>query len=79
MFTVLHKYISQKSSDKSTSDKQKNENTNDKGSNPARQTRASCAKKTKDIPRECTAEVNESNACLEENVKQSQTERVGQN
>ncbi|CAL1686619.1 unnamed protein product [Lasius platythorax] len=65
-----------RSSDKSTSDKNKNENTKDKGSNPTRQTRASCAKKTKDIPRECIAEVNQSNACLEENIKQSKTERA---
>ncbi|XP_072748290.1 uncharacterized protein [Anoplolepis gracilipes] len=64
------------SSDKSISDKQKNKNTKDKGFNPARQTSANCAKEVKNIPREHTAEVNESNTCLEKNVKQSKTGRV---
>lgn len=57
---------------KSTTDKQKNKIIKEKGSTPVGQTQvASCAKKMKDIPR-----IYESNACLEENVKQYKTERV---
>lgn len=56
---------------------QKNENRNDKISTPARQTRASCRKKAKDISKESTIKVKELNACLEENIQQFKTERVG--
>ncbi|XP_029167660.1 zinc finger protein 62 homolog [Nylanderia fulva] len=60
-----------------SSGKQKNKNRKNKNCITIRKMPAtSCKKKTLNIPKRCTTKVNESNACLEENVKQSKAKRV---